>query len=234
MLNWAVAPRAPADPTRRLKPSVFSGVATSVATSYSPLAPKRFISNPNPISFSQEMQSTQGKFLIASPKLADPNFARTVLLMIQHSEEGALGLILNRPLETTVRQACQQSLGEPCEVEDVLYQGGPCEGPLMVLHGNELAKDADVVSGVFFTTEKSKIESLLRQKLGDARYFVGYAGWAPGQLEAEMEIESWLVAPAEATHVFQDTQNLWWKLMTRQTMGQWIDPSRIPDDPSTN
>jgi putative transcriptional regulator len=180
------------------------------------------------------MKSTRGKFLIASPKLADPNFARTVLLMVQHSEEGALGLVLNRPLETTVRQACEQSLGEPCEVDDVLYQGGPCEGPLMVLHGNELAKDADVVSGVFFTTEKSKIESLLRQKLADARYFVGYAGWAPGQLEAEMEIESWVVAPAEAMHVFQNTPNLWWKLMARQALGQSIDPSNIPDDPSSN
>ena len=103
--------------------------------------------------------------------------------MIQHNEEGALGLILNRPLEITVRQACKQSLDEECEVDEPLHQGGPCEGPLMVVHGNELEKDADVFPGVFFTTEKAKIEALLKQQVALARYFVGYAGWSAGQLE---------------------------------------------------
>ncbi len=144
------------------------------------------------------MDSTQGKLLLASPRLADPNFARSVVLMIQHNDQGALGLILNRPLQISVRQACEQSLGEPCEVDGLLHQGGPCEGPLMVLHGNEMVKDADVLPGVFFTTEKSKIESLLKNQLAVARYFVGYAGWSPGQLEAEMEMESWIVADAAA------------------------------------
>lgn len=180
------------------------------------------------------MESTQGKLLLASPRLADPNFARTVVLMIQHNEAGALGLVLNRPLEITVRQACEQSLGEECEVDEFLHQGGPCEGPLMVVHGNELEKDADVLPGVFFTTEKAKIEALLKQQIPTARYFVGYAGWSAGQLEAEMEIESWIIADAAPGLIFQEQPNMWIKLMRGHGLGQWVDPSRIPDDPTVN
>ncbi|MGD0768979.1 MAG: YqgE/AlgH family protein [Tepidisphaeraceae bacterium] len=180
------------------------------------------------------MSTTQGKLLLASPRLADPNFARSVVLMIQHNDQGALGLILNRPLQVSVRQACEQSLGQPCNVEGMLHQGGPCEGPLMVLHGCELAKDADVLPGVFFTTEKSKIESILKQQDAAARYFVGFAGWSPGQLEAELEIDSWIVADPIPSHVFADKPNLWHTLMRQKTLGQWMDPSKIPDDPTTN
>jgi putative transcriptional regulator len=180
------------------------------------------------------METTQGKLLLASPRLADPNFARSVVLMIQHNEDGALGLVLNRPLEISVRQACEESLGEQCEVEGSLYQGGPCEGPLMVVHGNEMAKDADVLPGVFFTTEKGKIEVLLKQQVASARYFVGYAGWTAGQLEEEMEIESWVVADAAATAIFDEPTNLWIKLMRGRMLGQWVDPSRIPEDPTVN
>jgi putative transcriptional regulator len=178
--------------------------------------------------------TTQGKLLIASPRLADPNFVRTVLLIVQHSEQGAMGLVLNRPLQITVREACQESLGDDCKAHGVLHQGGPCQGPLMVLHGNELAKDSDVFPGVFFTTEREKIESLLRSPHGQSRFFVGYSGWAPGQLEAEMEIESWIVVPADSELVFDSQQNLWSKLMTLRKMGPAAKLENIPDDPSRN
>jgi putative transcriptional regulator len=180
------------------------------------------------------MESTQGKLLLASPRLADPNFSRTVVLMIQHNDQGALGLVLNRPLSISVRQACEQSLDEPCEIDGMLHQGGPCEGPLMVLHANEMSKDADVFPGVFFTTEKAKIESLMKQHNISARYFVGYAGWSAGQLEAEMEIESWIIADPAAAHIFEKSDGLWMRLMRQRALGQWVDPSQIPDDPTVN
>src|SRR5579862_3038431 len=109
------------------------------------------------------MTSIQGKLLLASPRLLDPNFVRTVVLMIQHNEQGALGLVVNRPLQITLDEVCEQSLGETYDLDDSIYQGGPCDGPLMVLHGNELAKDAAVMPGLFFTTEREKIECILRQ-----------------------------------------------------------------------
>jgi putative transcriptional regulator len=180
------------------------------------------------------MASTQGKLLIASPRLVDPNFMRTVVLMVQHNEQGALGLVLNRPLELTVRDACKESLPEECEMDQVLHQGGPCQGPLMVLHANELSKDSDVFPGVYFTTERGKVEILLKQPDARARYFVGYSGWGPGQLEAEMEVESWLVVPAESDMIFDGKPNLWSKLMTRRMMDHPTDLSNIPDNPSMN
>ncbi len=187
-----------------------------------------------PVAIVWAVESIQGKLLIASSRLGDPNFARTVLLMVQHNDQGALALILNRPLETTVREACQDTLGESCEIEGSLHDGGPCEGPLMVLHTNALAKDLDVLPGIFFTTERSKIESLMQEPDQPARYFLGYAGWSPGQLESEIEIDSWLILPAEPQHIFDARNNLWSKIMTQHMMGEKIDPSRIPDDPSLN
>ena len=104
----------------------------------------------------------------------------------------------------------------------------------MVLHGNELVKDADVAPGVFFTTEKSKIELLLKDPLALARYFVGYAGWGASQLEAEMETESWIVTDACADQILHEHDDLWVHLMRRQLLGQFMDASRIPDDPTVN
>jgi putative transcriptional regulator len=181
-----------------------------------------------------ETSAIQGKLLIASPRLVDPNFVHTVLLMVQHSDQGSMGLVLNRPLQISVREACHETLGDDCKAEGILHQGGPCQGPLMVLHGDELSKDADVLPGVFFTTEREKIESLLRTPHGRSRYFVGYSGWAPGQLEAELEIESWIVVPAHCDLVFEGEANLWSKLLTLRKMGPGAKLENIPDDPSLN
>ncbi len=180
------------------------------------------------------MESLQGKLLISSPQLLDPNFVRTVILVVRHGEDGALGLILNRPLEVTVAQACVDALHAACDIEDVLYQGGPCEGPLMVVHEDESQADMKVLEGVFFTTDRLKIESILYGNSAASRFFVGYAGWSSGQLEAEMETGSWVTLPAEPLHVFQAGSTPWQKLLTHATLGRFVDPKRIPDDPSVN
>jgi putative transcriptional regulator len=181
------------------------------------------------------MDSLQGQLLIASPRLVDPNFARSVIVMVQHNDEGALGLIVNRPLPTSVKEVCQKALDLPCEVDGVLHQGGPCEGPLMVVHTNETQSDIEVFPGVYFTTEREKIEWLMKHNDGAIKFFVGYAGWAAGQLESEIESESWLIAPADARLVLDGSKDeQWTRLMTQLTLGKWIDPERIPDDPSLN
>jgi putative transcriptional regulator len=121
----------------------------------------------------------QGKLLLSDPKLVDPNFLRTVVLIIQHNDEGALGVVLNRPSAMSMREVSRRILGEEFDVEGFIHHGGPCEGPLMVLHSDGFASDADVIPGVFFTTDKGKIETLWRQGT-KARYFSGYSGWGAG------------------------------------------------------
>ena len=74
----------------------------------------------------------QGQLLIASSRLMDPNFVRTVILLVRYGDDGALGLVLNRPLETSVKEACEKVLETPCNADGNLFQGGPCEGPLTV------------------------------------------------------------------------------------------------------
>jgi len=180
------------------------------------------------------MNSLQGKLLIATPKLADPNFFRAVILMIQHDSDSALGVVLNRPLEMTVKQACEE-LETDCAVESTLFQGGPCQGPLLVLHTEQDEADGEIVPGLFYTTEREKVERLLEAEEDPAmKFVVGYSGWGPGQLEAELEEGSWLLAQPDAEAIFGNNEAVWMKLKNLITLDGWIDPERIPPDPSVN
>jgi len=182
------------------------------------------------------MESLTGKLLIASTQLGDPNFAHTVTLIVQHDENGALGLILNRPSETTIQEACSQALELPCVVEGVLFQGGPCQGPLMVLHDRDGESQIDVMDGVHFTTERGEIESLLLNTDVKIKCFVGYSGWGAGQLEMEYDIGSWLTFPADPDQIFNSPpgEEHYNKLIQKLTIGQYIDPEKIPEDPNLN
>ena len=184
------------------------------------------------------MKSLQGQLLISSPKLIDPNFFHTVILLVQHNEEGALGLVINRPLQTTVQDMWREvNEGEACEVEGSLYQGGPCEGPLMVLHGDDVYSEIEVMKGVYFCTRRDTIERLVADNSCDMRFFVNYAGWSPGQLEDEIKEGSWLSAPADPKVVFGVNEHLWTDLvraLSRAAVTGLVDPKRIPDDPSVN
>jgi len=82
------------------------------------------------------MESRAGQLLIASPSLRDPNFFKTVVLLVKDGEDGTLGVILNRPLEVTVADAVGEQVEVAREVDEPIHQGGPCEGPFSVLHGN--------------------------------------------------------------------------------------------------
>jgi putative transcriptional regulator len=184
------------------------------------------------------MNSLQGKLLIAAPQMDDPNFARSVLLMIQHDEEGAMGLILNRPLETTLQEALDQSGEEEAAGSDApnlpLHQGGPCEGPLMVVHTHASVSQVEVMEGVHFSTERPNVEWLLENNQGPIKFFLGYAGWSPGQLEAEIEAGGWLTAAATAESVFADGENQWQRLHAQLTLGRGLNPRIIPIDPRLN
>jgi putative transcriptional regulator len=180
------------------------------------------------------MHSLRGQLLIASPRLVDPNFAKSVILIVQHDEAGALGVVINRPLELTVQQVCREALETACSLEAAVYHGGPCPGPLMVVHTHAPAADLEVREKLYFTTERAKIERLLEGESPSSRFFVGYAGWGAGQLEAELESGSWLTAAAAPSQVFATNEKQWSRLMTELTVGRWIDPARIPEDPSVN
>ena len=183
------------------------------------------------------MKSLQGQLLVASPTLVDPNFFHTVVLIVQHNEEGALGLVLNRPLRTTVKEMWEQVAEEQADVPGVLHQGGPCEGPLMVLHSDDGHSEIEVAKGLHFCTSRDRVEKLVADGAAPMKFFVGYAGWTAGQLEAEMAEPSWLTMPATAQAVFEGDEHLWTDLvraLSRAAVMGLVDPKRIPDDPSVN
>jgi putative transcriptional regulator len=183
------------------------------------------------------MKSLKGHFLIAAPRLMDPNFFRTVVLMVQHNEQGALGLVLNRPTDTTVREAWEQIDDIPCPAEGFIHQGGPCEGPLMALHGDNDASEIEVMPDVHFSTDRDALNKLVSSAGVPMKFFVGYAGWSAGQLESELEDGGWLVVPATTQAVFADDPDQWMKIMKEinlSSLYSGLNPKVIPPDPSVN
>jgi putative transcriptional regulator len=183
------------------------------------------------------MSSLKGKLLIASPHLLDPNFVHTVVLLVQHDEEGAFGIVLNRPSHNTVGQVWTEALERACESEEPIFMGGPCPGPLMAVHQHPAYADLTIGEGVYFATQKDYLETLVEEEIAPLRVFSGYAGWAGGQLEGEIEVGSWLLADSSEEAVFGDYSELW-KTLSRQA-GENIlfgalgikDP---PEDPALN
>ena len=184
------------------------------------------------------MKSLKGPLLIASPRLLDPNFVQTVVLMVQHDKNGALGLVLNRPTELTLRQAWEQVSQSTCERNDNLYVGGPCEGVLMAIHPFAEASQIEVLPGLHFATETDHIKWLIQQ--GDeknVRFFVGYAGWTAGQLENEIEGGSWLSMPATIERVFASVETLWRQAKREIELAAILgkaNPGILPSDPGLN
>ena len=183
------------------------------------------------------MESLAGKLLVSSPRLQDGNFVRTVVLLVQHGKDGALGLVINRPTKLSVREAWEHTQDSPCQIDGVLFSGGPCEGPLMVLHTVEPASQTHVVEDVHFCAEPSHIERVIAESNGPTKFFVGYSGWGGGQLESELEEKSWLVTPATSKIVFAQGADLWTAIM-RQILSSAglgsLNPQIMPIDPSVN
>ncbi len=183
------------------------------------------------------MGSLQGKFLVASSRLLDPNFYRTVVFLIQHDSDGALGVVLTRPMSNTVGSLWEQICGEPCGSRERVYWGGPVSGPVLMLHTDVAASQDEILPGLYLAADRVQLESVLNQEEHRFRVFVGYSGWGPGQLEAELTEGSWLVAPGDLESVFSETDELW-ERMTEMIGGAALAPLLasvpVPKDPSWN
>lgn len=183
------------------------------------------------------MDSLKGHLLIASPELVDPNFFRTVVLMIEHNEQGAFGLVLNRPTRKSISELWQKMTHEPCATEDMLYFGGPVGGPLMALHTHPHLSEIDVLPGVYLATEASKLIQIVGTAEPGFRIFAGHAGWGAGQLENELEENSWIIAPAELAHVFFEGGDLWQRVLgdlLNEAISSTLNVRDFPEDLSLN
>lgn len=155
------------------------------------------------------MQSFQGQLLVAAGQLQEPTFSQTVVLMLQHNEQGALGVVLNRPVEQTIRNLWEQVSEAPCEVDLPVNLGGPVSGPLLAVHCQEPLAELEVPCGVFVAATKDNLDRLVQAPEQPFRLFVGHAGWAAGQLEGEIARGMWHLLPATTDLVFGDHEGLW-------------------------
>ncbi len=180
------------------------------------------------------MDNLRGRLLISSGGLYDPNFRHTVVLIGEHNEDGALGVVLNRALDLTVEDTLP-ALGELVPAGESLFQGGPVQpaNPVLIaeLKSSDLA-DVPVFGAVGFLV--GDVPADIRPSILRARVFVGYSGWGPGQLEAEIEEDAWIIELALEDDVFTDTPELLWSRVLSRKGPEYRQLSRMPYDPSMN
>jgi putative transcriptional regulator len=171
--------------------------------------------------------SLKGKILIAAPSLFD-FFRRTVVLVVEHNESGAFGVVLNRRADAEVLEQVPD-LGPLVERGAPLWVGGPVSPDSIVVLGefDDVSRSAGAVSGRIGVVDPDVASEVHR-----ARVFVGHAGWGPGQLDQEVEEEAWIIAELHDEDVFSE-DDLWAEVVARRG-GDFEILATMPDDPSLN
>ena len=176
-----------------------------------------------PILAGMAVSSLKNQFLIAMPGLEDPNFSRTVTYICDHSDAGAMGIVINRPTELHLSDVLEH-MGienhDPKTTEQIVYLGGPVEEERgFVLHtprDGGWKSSIPITEDIAITTSRDILEAMAEGN-GPARCLValGYAGWAAGQLEAEMQQNTWLSGPAQADVLFDLPPEQRWEAAAR-------------------
>lgn len=182
-------------------------------------------------------KSLAGYFLVASRHMRDPNFAHSVVLMIHHDDEGAMGVVINRPSEKSIREVWEMIGNDPCDRDELIYIGGPVPGPLLAIHSLELFAEHTVLSDLFVSSQRDALDLIVRKRDAKCRLYTGHSGWGSGQLEGELEAGGWLVTKATARDVFADHDTVWKTVTQRiglEIMAPDLGHDRLPTDPSMN
>ncbi|MFD6420088.1 YqgE/AlgH family protein [Streptomyces sp. NPDC060194] len=189
-----------------------------------------------------EVSSLTGRLLVATPDLGDPNFTRTVVLVLDHDAKGSLGVVLNRPTPVGVADILDgwaELAGEP----GVVFQGGPValDSALAVgvLPGGRAGDPVRTagwrrVHGAIGVVDLDSPPELLAPVLGALRVFAGYAGWGPGQLRRELDAGAWYVVAAEPGDVSSPAPETLWRAVLRRQRTRLAMVATYPDDPSLN
>jgi putative transcriptional regulator len=186
--------------------------------------------------YSNKLKPEKGRLLISEPFLPDPNFERTVVLLCEHNEEGSFGFVLNKPSVLKLGEI-MEDLGS---MDSVVFVGGPVQqDTLHFIHRNISISNAVEIAGT--VNWGGDFESLLslcdtkQLSATDVRFFLGYSGWGPGQLESEIEQDSWIVCDFVTDQLLFDTdpQELWRRALDNMG-GRFSVYSNYPVDPRLN
>ena len=179
------------------------------------------------------LKPEKGTLLVSEPFLPDPHFHRSVVLLVEHNDEGTVGLVLNQETDLII-----SDLFDDIEASQKVYIGGPvARDKLLFLHNHPaLSESEPVMPGLYWGGDFEMLKFLLNEGLMEAnsvKFFAGYSGWGPGQLQEELKQKSWIVAPAKPADVFGEADELWKQVLLR------LGPAfrhygNAPDDVSLN
>ena len=164
----------------------------------------------------KKLEIKKGDFLVSQPFMVDGNFKRTVVFVTEYNKEGAVGFIINRQMQYLIHDL----ISDFPEFDGSVYFGGPVStNTIHYIHtvGDKLDDSIEVVKGVYWGGDFQKLRVLIDNKLidpFDIRFFVGYSGWAPGQLEEELKQGSWIIAPSDPNYIFNmPDKDIWKKVL---------------------
>lgn len=177
-----------------------------------------------------------GQLLIAAPSLDDPNFHRTVVLMIDGDDSASIGVILNRIADKTVRDMWRDVFHRDVAARQPLRLGGPVFGPIIAIHSSPSLGEREVIDGVFASIDCDHINSLVTDPPEAFHLFIGHAGWSEGQLRSELDEGAWFACQATPEIVFGDATEVWQRSL--QGVGQVLLASilhqTLASDPVNN
>lgn len=179
--------------------------------------------------------SLKGHLLIAAPSLLDPNFHRSVVLILEHTAEGALGVVLNRPSGVSAADAVPD-LSEVVEEHDEVFVGGPVQPQAVIAlaeFSEPLNDESSLVGPIAPIDMGEDIDEML-DGVARVRLFAGYAGWSEGQLDGELDEEAWFTEPALPGDVFSDDSSTLWNRVLARKGARYRLVASMPEDPSLN
>lgn len=184
-----------------------------------------------------KIEPRKGDLLISEPFLTDPNFSRTVILLCEHNEEGSFGFVLNKPAKIKLNELIEGV----DDREDYIYIGGPVQqNTLQFIHKNDrlIEGGMEVQDGIFWGGNFEQMLAMMDSKLiapEDIKFFVGYSGWAAGQLKSELEVNSWIISRnVKIEQIFNTDVETLWKEVLNTMGGKYKIISNFPVDPRLN
>ena len=186
--------------------------------------------------YRNKIKPERGRLLISEPFLPDPNFERTVVLLCEHNDEGSFGFVLNKPSILKVNEVME----ELADVENIVFVGGPVQqDTLHFIHRNATLDNAvEIVNRIHWGGAFENLTLLLETNqlaAVDIRFFLGYSGWGPGQLDAELEQDSWIVCDYVTDQLLFDTSSdVMWRKALENMGGRFSMYSNYPVDPRLN
>lgn len=178
----------------------------------------------------------QGQLLVAEAAMNEGEFARAVVLLCEHSEQGTFGLVLNDVLPVALKDVSP----EFAAIEAPVFRGGPVQlDTLHILHRGTAPEVGgyEVLPGVWWGGDYDRLRDLVRDgtvPVSDCRFFLGYSGWAGGQLDGELAMDTWYVHPGTPEFVFVDTPSDHWRRVVRDMGPEFVLVASFPDHPSLN